>query len=225
MKTDFTPYFKKYEEISSTADELFLRVQRDFPECVKCEIKCEDCCHALFDLTLIEAIYINHQFYKKFEGKEREQLLERSNRSDRKTYQIKKKAYQDKESGKNEVDILMEMAAERVRCPLLNSEGMCDFYEYRPITCRLYGIPTSIGGIGHTCGRSGFVEGEQYPTVNLDIIQKKLYDISAEFVSGIKTKYVKMAEMLVPLSMAILTEYDENQLGIIDKEDDPKKQG
>ena len=34
-----------------------------------------------------------------------------------------------------------------------------------------------------------------------------------------------MAEMLVPLSMAILTEYDENQLGIIDKEDDPKKTG
>jgi len=225
MKTDFTPYFKKYEEISSTADELFLRVQKDFPECVKCEIKCEDCCNALFDLTLIEAIYINHQFNNKFKGKEREQLLEKSNSADRKTYQIKKKAYQDKESGKNEVDILMEMAVERVRCPLLNRDGMCDLYEYRPITCRLYGIPTSIGGIGHTCGRSGFVEGQQYPTVNLDIIQKKLYEISAEFVSRIKTKYVKMGEMLVPLSMAILTEYDEKYLGIIDKEDVQKKTG
>jgi hypothetical protein len=102
---------------------------------------------------------------------------------------------------------------------------MCDFYEYRPITCRLYGIPTSIGGIGHTCGKSGFVEGQQYPTVNLDIIQKKLYEISAEFVSRIKTKYVKMAEMIVPLSMAILTEYDENHLGIIDKKDVQKEQG
>ena len=225
MKIDFTPYFKKYEEISSTADELFLRIQKDFPDGVKCEIKCEDCCHALFDLTLIEAIYINHQFYKKFKGKEREQLLEKSNRADRKIYQIKKKAYQDKESGKNEVDILMEMAAERVRCPLLNGEGMCDLYEYRPITCRLYGLPTSLGGIGHTCGKSGIVEGQQYPTVNLDIIQKRLYEISAEFVSRINTKYLKMAEMLVPLSMAILTEYDENYLGIIDKEEDSKKQG
>lgn len=225
MKIDFTPYFKKYEEISSTADELFLRIQKDFPDGVKCEIKCEDCCHALFDLTLIEAIYINHQFCKKFKGKQREQILEKSNRADRKIYQIKKKAYQDKESGKNEVDILMEMAAERVRCPLLNSEGMCDLYEYRPITCRLYGLPTSIGGIGHTCGKSGFIEGQQYPTVNLDIIQKRLYEISAEFVSRVNTKYVKMAEMLVPLSMAILTEYDENYLGIIDKEENSKKQG
>jgi Fe-S-cluster containining protein len=115
------------------------------------------------------------------------------------------------------------MAAERVRCPLLNSDGLCDLYEYRPITCRLYGLPTAIGGIGHTCGRSGFVEGQQYPTVNLDMIQKRLYVISAEFVSQINSKFVKMAEMLVPLSMAILTAYDENYLGI--KEDDPKKQG
>jgi len=223
MKIDFTPHFKKYEEISSTADELFLRIQKDFPECVKCEVKCEDCCHALFDLSLIEAIYINHQFNKKFKDKEKEQLLEKSNRADRKIYQIKRKAYQDKESGKNEVDILVEMAAERVRCPLLNSEGLCDLYEYRPITCRLYGLPTAIGGIGHTCGRSGFVEGQQYPTVNLDMIQKRLYEISAEFVSRINSKFVKMAEMLVPLSMAILTEYDETYLGIT--EDDPKKQG
>lgn len=225
MKIDFTPYFKKYEEISSTANELFLRIQKDFPECVKCEVKCEDCCHALFDLTLIEAIYINHQFKSKFKGEKRERILEKSNRADRKTYQIKRKAFKDKESGKNEVDILMELAAERVRCPLLNRDGMCDLYEYRPITCRLYGLPTSIGGIGHTCGKSGFVEGEQYPTVNLDIIQKKLYEISAEFVSQIKTKYVKMAEMLVPLSMAILTEYDGIYLGIIDEEENPAKKG
>ena len=69
------------------------------------------------------------------------------------------------------------------------------------------------------------MEGEQYPTVNLDIIQKKLYEISAEFVSQIKTKYVKMAEMLVPLSMAILTEYDGIYLGIIDEEENPAKKG
>jgi len=225
MKIDFTSYFKKYEEISSMADELFLRVQKDFPECVKCEIKCEDCCNALFDLTLIEAIYINHQFYKKFKDKEKEQLLEKSNRADRKTYMIKRKAYKDKESGKNEVEILMEIAAERVRCPFLNEDDMCDLYECRPITCRLYGMPTSTGGIGHTCGKSAFVEGKPYPTANLDIIQKKLYEISAEFVGTIRTRYIKMAEMLVPLSMAILTDYNEDYLGLVNENDIPKKQG
>jgi len=214
MKMDFTPYFEKYKALSEQADKLFVRVKDEFPECITCEIKCADCCHALFDLTLIEAIYINHQFNKKFTGEKREKLIDKSNRADRKTYMIKRKAYQDKKAGKNEVDILMEIAAERVRCPLLNDDNMCDLYEYRPITCRLYGMPTSTGGISHTCGKSAFVEGKPYPTANLDIIQKKLYEISAEFISRIKTRYVKMADILVPLSMAILTEFDENYLGI-----------
>lgn len=223
MKIDFTPYFKKYEAISAKADELFAKVQEEFPECVKCEIKCADCCHALFDLSLIEAIYINHRFNEIFKGTERERLIDKSNRADRKTYMIKKKAYKDKEAGKNEVEILMELAAERVRCPLLNDDEKCDLYEYRPITCRLYGMPTATGGIGHSCGKSGFIEGKQYPTANLDVVQKRLYEISAELVNNIKTKYVKMAEMLVPVSMAILTEYDEMYLGIIDDEKTEKK--
>ena len=64
---------------------------------------------------------------------------------------------------------------------------------------------------------SAFVEGKPYPTANLDIIQKMLYEISAEFVSRIKTRHAKMADMLVPLSMAILTDYDENYLGVVDE--------
>ena len=79
MKIDFTPYFEKYEDISATADELFLQeYKKSFQNGVTCEIKCADCCHALFDLTLIEAIYINHQFNKTFKGKEKETDLWKS---------------------------------------------------------------------------------------------------------------------------------------------------
>ncbi|MGB2930202.1 MAG: YkgJ family cysteine cluster protein [Desulfobacterales bacterium] len=225
MKIDFTPYFEKYQEIVIKADELFARVQKDHPECVKCKIKCADCCHALFDLTLIEAIYITYQFNKLIKGKEKTRLIEKANRADRKTHMIKRHAYKDKKAGKSETEILMEIAAERVRCPLLNDNELCDLYEYRPITCRLYGIPTSIGGRSHTCGKSGFVEGKPYPAVNLDAIQKKLYDISNEFVREIKTKYVKMADMLVPLSMAILTDFNEEYLGIASSKKAKEKQG
>ena len=225
MEIDFTPFFKKYEAIRNMADEAFARVEKEFPDCVKCQIKCADCCHALFDLTLIEAIYINHRFNQAFQGKEREALIERSNRADRKIHMIKKKAYNDKKSGKNDVEILMNLASERARCSLLNDEDLCDLYEYRPITCRLYGIPTSVEGISHTCGQSDFAAGQKYPTVNLDIIQKKLYEISSEFVGQIKTKYIKMAEMLMPVSMAILTDYDEDYLGIKDSDESEEKQG
>ncbi len=223
MKIDFKPYFEKYEAVVAMADEVFERVQKEFPECVKCKIKCDDCCYALFDLALIEAIYLNHQFKRIYKDRERERLIERSNRADRKIHKIKRKAYKEKAAGKNEADILTDLASERVRCPLLNDEEMCDLYEQRPITCRLYGIPTSIGGVGHTCGKSGFVEGKQYPTVNLDLIQKKLYDIAAEFVHRSESRHVKMADMLVPVSMAMLTDYDADYLGIAAAKKDKEK--
>jgi Fe-S-cluster containining protein len=225
MKIDFTPYFEKYKTIVKQADELFERVQKEHPECVTCKIKCADCCHALFDLTLIEAIYINHQVNTIIKGKEKTNLIEKANRADRKIHMVKKQAVKSKKAGKDETEILMEIAAERVRCPLLNDNDMCDLYDYRPITCRLYGIPTSIGGRSHTCGKSGFVEGKQYPAVNLDAIQKRLYDISYEFVRDIKTKFVKMADMLVPLSMAILTVFDEEYLGLDTSKKAEEEQG
>jgi len=214
MEIDFTPFFEKYEEISAMADAAFARVKQEHVSCVKCKSECVDCCYALFDLTLIEALHVNHYFRKRFAGQARDELFEKSNKADRKVYQIKRKAYKAMKAGKNEDEILSELAQERVRCPLLNERNRCDLYEYRPITCRIYGIPTSIKGRGHTCGKSGFIEGKRYPTVDLDRIQRKLFEISEELVKGIKTKHVKMSDMLVPVSMAILTEYDESHLGI-----------
>ena len=216
MDIDFTPFFKQYEEVLATADKVFERVKSEHPECVKCKTTCSDCCNALFDLYLIEALYINDKFNKKFKDGERERLIEKSNIADRTIYKLKRKAYKDLESGKDENEILSKMAEERVRCPLLNDDDMCDLYEYRPITCRLYGIPISIGGASHTCGLSAFAEGKQYPTVNLEKIQNKLYEISVELVKEIKSRHVKLADVLVPLSMALLTIYNEEYLGVGD---------
>ncbi|MCD4763086.1 MAG: YkgJ family cysteine cluster protein [Desulfobacterales bacterium] len=226
MDIDFTPFFKQYEEVLATADKVFERVKSEHPECVKCKTTCSDCCNALFDLYLIEALYINDKFNKKFKDGERERIVEKSNTADRTIHKLKRKAYKDLESGKDENEILSKMAEERVRCPLLNDDDMCDLYEYRPITCRLYGIPISIGGASHTCGLSAFAEGKQYPTVNLEKIQNKLYEISVELVKEIKSRHVKLADVIVPLSMALLTIYDEEYLGIgdINKGDTKDKQ-
>ncbi|OGP58935.1 MAG: hypothetical protein A2V65_01455 [Deltaproteobacteria bacterium RBG_13_49_15] len=214
MRMDFEPFFKRYEELLAKADAAFDRVKTEYPEHVKCTIGCADCCHAVFDLSLVEALYINHHFQIRFQGAEKARVLEKANHADRKAHKLKKKAYQELRQGKKEVDILVEMAGERIRCPLLNSQDACDLYERRPITCRLYGLPTLIGGISHTCGRSGFVEKTAYPTVKVDVIQKTLYDISNEIVATIRSRYVKMGDMLVPLSMALLTDYDDEYLGI-----------
>lgn len=215
MDINFTPFFEQYENLVRQADQAFQHVKQKHSDCVQCALKCSDCCHALFDLTLIEALYINYHFNKCVEEKKKNLILDEANHADRAVYKIKKQAYKELENGKSETDIVKSMAEKRIRCPLLNQQNECILYDYRPITCRLYGIPLSINGASHTCGKSKFVEGVQYSTVNFDVIQNKLYEISSNFIMEIKSKYVKMSDMLVPLSMALLTIYNEEHLGIV----------
>ena len=101
MSVDLTSYFNKYEALVAQADAAFDRVKTAHADCVECEEKCADCCHALFDLTLIEALYIHHRFNDKYQGSEKAELLEKSNRADRRIYKIKRKAYKELQAGKD----------------------------------------------------------------------------------------------------------------------------
>lgn len=222
MEFDFTPYFAKYEMLVDMVNKIFERVKTEHPACVNCKKGCSDCCSAVFDLTLIEAIYLNHKFKETFG--DNKDMLERANKADRQVYKLKKQAFRDHQEGKNEVAILQEMGMQRVRCALLNERDMCDLYDFRPITCRLYGVPTAIQGMGHSCGKSAFDKGASYPTVNMDRIYNYLYELSNALVADIKTKYVKMGELLVPVSMAIITNYDDVYFGFADDPDETVEQ-
>lgn len=222
MDFDFTPYFKKYESLVSQVDQIVEKVKAEYPACVNCKKGCTDCCYALFDLTLIEALYLSKKCKQAFGGDA--EMIERANKADRAVFKLKKQAYQElKEDHAKEVEILHKMARERIRCPLLNDREMCALYEYRPITCRVYGIPTLIQGMSHTCGKSGFTEGEKYPVVNMDKLFDQLNRISAEIVEAVQTPYKNMKDLLVPVSMAILTDYDDVYFGFADDKEDQKE--
>ena len=218
--------FKKYEAFLEQLEGVFESVHQQYSDCVKCELECSDCCHALFDLSLVEALYINAHFLERIADEKKSEILEHANKTDRKIYQLKRKAFKAVAAGeKSEEQVLLEMAAERIRCPLLNKENQCDLYEFRPATCRLYGIPTAIAGRAHTCGLSAFKTGASYPTVNLDSVHKKLHELSCEIVDVLQSTHVKMGEVLMPLSMALLTVFDDSYLGLnTDKKKPAEKQ-
>ena len=179
-----------------------------------CKPFCSDCCHAIFDLTFIEALYIHHKFHENFSGSIREAILEKANRADREVYRLKRAAFKSVASGEmTESQVLENLGKERVRCPLLNDRDMCDLYDYRPITCRLYGVPTVIKGRAHVCGASAFKVGEKCQSVNIDGFQNRLTELSQTFAMDIRSKY-KLSDLLVPVSMALLTDYDESYLGL-----------
>lgn len=220
MPLDFTPAFLRYEALAAEADALFAKVAAACPGMMPCAPGCGDCCHALFDLSFIEALYLNHHFRQAYPaGPARDALLERANKADREHYMLKRKAFRAGERGVSTREILDDLARERIRCPLLDEADRCLLYAHRPITCRLYGTPLLIGGEARTCGKTGFEPGGRYPTVKIEKIQDQLLELSQEVVAALPTKLPLMADMLVPVSMALITDYDEAYLGIITEED------
>lgn len=214
MSSTLDEIFKKYEHLVQQLDQVFETVRRQHPECVTCGLGCSDCCHALFDLSMVEALYINRRFLETVDDRRKAEIIEAANRADRKTYQLKRKAFKAIEAGEKTTEqVLFEMANERIRCPLLNRQSQCDLYPFRPITCRLYGIPTAIDGRGHTCGQSAFIEGRPYPTLNLNSINQRLHELSCEMVEVLQSRHKQMGDVLMPLSMALLTVFDASYLG------------
>lgn len=214
MIPDLTPILTKYRALRDEADRLFAHVAGQFPDCVTCTKGCSDCCTALFDLSLVEALALKQAFDKTFDyGEQRSQILTRAAAIDRKLTILKRDLYRKEKDGVSKERIMTQVAEERMTCPLLD-DGICLLYDDRPITCRLYGIPTSIGSKGHVCGFSRFGVGTSYPTVHLDKIQARLEAMSAEIATTVKSRFTELDQVYVPLSMALLTTYDENYLGI-----------
>ncbi len=222
MDFDFTPCFKTYESVVSLANAAFDRICSSNIGEVTCKKTCDDCCHALFDLTLIEALYINHKFKELIPDAERKLIIEKANRADRKAYQLKRAAYKKLQAGGSENQVIEDFSKNRCRCPFLKDDRLCLLYEFRPITCRVYGVPLSIGGRGHTCGLTNFNVGKSYPTINMDIIFDKLRSISKEMVSNMGSHFQNLENILMPLSMALLTTFDASFFGL-DSPPNPKK--
>jgi hypothetical protein len=213
MGLDLQPLFERYEALVEQVDGLFQRIAGEHPTCVKCNVGCSDCCHAMFDLSLIEAVYINHKFMGLPE-EDRRAVLEAADAADRAAYRIKRDLFKRQQKGEDTNELLHEAATKRVRCPLLLKDQTCLLYSCRPITCRLYGIPMNIGGKSLTCGMSGFEKGQQYPSVHIDKIQSRLLELSKELVTALRSVHLGMETIFVPVSMALLTCYDEKYLGV-----------
>lgn len=216
---ELIPVFTAYEALVAEADAVFARVSEMHPDCVTCKPGCSDCCHATFDLSLVEAMYLNARFAEKFDfGPVRSRILENAGDVDRKLTRMKRDYFRELRDAKASEEamshIMDEAAKARVRCPLLGDDGECALYESRPITCRLYGIPSAIGGKAHVCGKSNFVAGGNYPTVYVDKIQERLDRLSVDIRERVQSRFNELHTVFVPVSMALLTKYDDAYLGI-----------
>lgn len=151
-----------YEIVDKAVEEIY----QQHPNEIECHPGCADCCHAVFDISFIEASYLASVVITK-----RKLLIEQ------------KKLI---ETAASEFELLMQQqsdpASSRIRCPLLANNKLCLVHEARPINCRTYGTPTVIDGKSHVCGFSKFTTEKNYPTIDLKPLQKKLQAYSTQLV-------------------------------------------
>jgi Fe-S-cluster containining protein len=134
-----------------------------------------------YELTLIEAFVVNGMFGRTVPRPVARRALKRAESVE----PLFLKAKTDLISVPTETvtaEGLQEAAAKiKLQCPL-NEEGGCVLYEYRPITCRLYGVPQKIANRVVSCPRSQFAKGDRYTTVDVNEIQTRLFEFAREFL-------------------------------------------
>jgi hypothetical protein len=106
------------------------------------------------------------------------------------------------------------LATKRVRCPFLDDEQACIAYPFRPITCRIYGIPTLIRKQIRTCHKNLFRPGESYPAFDLDEAHREMYHMSVELLSGRHESPPDGASFLISVAKAITTPWEDLVKGL-----------
>ncbi|SPD73683.1 conserved hypothetical protein [uncultured Desulfobacterium sp.] len=202
---DFTYLFEPYDKLVTNADNAFQRMLNEFTDCINCKPGCSDCCHAVFGLFIVEAAFLKHDF-DRLDPVEREAALQRCDQSDRELEKLEGmlKAFENDPAMR-----AYSLAKARVRCPLLSDHHECILYPYRPITCRVYGIPTAVNGMARVCGKAGFKKGSIYPVFDLDGAQRELYQMSKGLVERMGGKDSERASLLISISKVIKTPIEQ----------------
>lgn len=106
-----------------------------------CREGCSGCCRGLFDITLLDAYLLQQGFKKLSPVLQRDVLV----RVDARLQQLQQQ-WPDFHSpfilNRLSHDQWLNMPEDDLTpCPLLGEDGRCMVYDYRPLTCRLHGIP------------------------------------------------------------------------------------
>lgn len=195
------PVFQNYELLIDRAEAAFQNAAEEHGSCIRCKIHCSDCCHAVFGLFLVEAVYIREHFGR-IDEEQKKQVLQRADQADRDLAVLQEHLKNFENDPQMQVYTL---ARERIRCPLLDERDECILYHRRPITCRVYGIPAKIQGKARVCGKSGFEKGKSYPVFDLDGLYGDLFLLSKELLEGEGIDNPDKASLLISMSKVIQT--------------------
>lgn len=131
-----------YSELLTQLDTWYDRCQSVFPDQIQCQRGCCECCRSLFDITLVDAMLLKSGF-DRLPDAVRDIIAARAQE---RLYGLRL-VWPELEAPyflnhRPEADWQQLMPEDdETPCVLLGDDGCCLLYHYRPMTCRLHGLP------------------------------------------------------------------------------------
>ena len=133
---DLSVFFAEYESLIREVEEKVAASARDSSSACDCGLGSDGCCRHYFEMSLIEAVFLNNRINRHLTSNERQELINRAVEVSRRLRLI---AGQVSPAGfEEEIDRIY--TAEELICPL-SVGGKCLLYEHRPLRCRAWGLP------------------------------------------------------------------------------------
>lgn len=132
----------RYGLLLHEVDNWFATCVNNHIELVGCHRGCYACCRGLFDITLLDALYMRRGFELLPESVQSMVRLKAFSRLDALTGRLPefKSPWLLNSIPESQWDDIMP-EDDPIPCILLSDGGECLIYDYRPMTCRLNGIP------------------------------------------------------------------------------------
>lgn len=131
---------EEYQKVLTHIDKECNDVTSKF-DFIPCKKRCADCCKQFFSISFIEAYNLSREFHKLPEKKQEELRVIAKNYRQRIKFPFEKYYKGDRELIYDKYhDFVAFTKSQKVICPYLNDDLMCDVYSARPHDCRVHGV-------------------------------------------------------------------------------------
>ena len=190
---DLGPYFAEYEALAAGADAAFEAASARASGLGSCGAGTDGCCSRFLSLQLMETAYVSHHLNRRLTREERLASIER--------------AVEAAKGG--------SLSGESHRCPL-SVEGRCILYDYRPLECRVYGLPVIHRGERIVWGNGPSSEEldklEAYP---LDDVKEELFQMSRRLFFAFNSTFLEDRSLLFPLTHVVSGKFVQDYFALL----------
>ena len=138
---DLGTYFAEYEAVIRKVTEDVQAARKQVPEFLSCGDETDSCCFGYFEVPLIEGIYLNATMNRSLKSDLRKQVIHDAAEIGKQIKRIKERLSEKREGeDRSGQELADEYAGQGFRCPL-NHDHRCLLSDFRPLRCRLHGLP------------------------------------------------------------------------------------